>query len=592
MTNISGDPTTQLAFSMSENRGVYAVLLGSGVSRAAGIPTGWEITLELIKRVGRASGAGEQEDWLAWYVRHTGQQPNYSTLLEQLATTQTERRSIIQSFLEPNEDELESGLKVPTAAHRAVAELVKSGHIRVILTTNFDRLMESALRDLGIEPTVVSNSDMLLGAEPLTHSRCYILKLHGDYKDARILNTDVELGEYPPSFDALLDRIIDEFGLIIAGWSGEWDHALRLAFLRAPSRRYPTFWLSHGGITERAKELLNHRRAIVALGDADAFFSNLLSKIETIKQTQQSNPIGLELTLAMAKRFMAKQEYRIQLDDLISAEIRHTLDRFTAMFAAGEPTPAMAFADLAAAREAAADPLSRLGTILGRWGNGDELDSMTEAIKFLYFTAHQSRRGSFYWQGLMNYPAALVFYGYGLGLTRAGRWDVLHRLLTTPLVHESYAEHVGAILTPFFIESDCTSAWRELPGQSESETPLCNRLLEVLMPKWVAAFAGVREAETIYEHFEMACVLAHQGFAEVTQAELRERLNTGNFHYLVSGRIRWNAPSRKRLVTALSLDEYATPLLAAGFAQGNREHLATFVEGLQHYVECNHDVSG
>lgn len=42
MTVISGDPTTQIAFSMFENKGVYAVLLGSGVSRSAGIPTGWE----------------------------------------------------------------------------------------------------------------------------------------------------------------------------------------------------------------------------------------------------------------------------------------------------------------------------------------------------------------------------------------------------------------------------------------------------------------------------------------------------------------------------------------------------------------------
>ncbi|WP_265533867.1 hypothetical protein [Pseudomonas saponiphila] len=98
MTTIASDPTTQLAFSMYENKGVYAVLLGSGVSRSAGIPTGWEITMELVKRAGIASGAGEQEDWLSWYVGQTGQQPNYSSLLETLASTQTERRAIIQGF--------------------------------------------------------------------------------------------------------------------------------------------------------------------------------------------------------------------------------------------------------------------------------------------------------------------------------------------------------------------------------------------------------------------------------------------------------------------------------------------------------------
>jgi hypothetical protein len=56
MTNPISNLNTQLAFSLMENKGVFAVLLGSGVSRAADIPTGWEITLDLIRRVGTAQG--------------------------------------------------------------------------------------------------------------------------------------------------------------------------------------------------------------------------------------------------------------------------------------------------------------------------------------------------------------------------------------------------------------------------------------------------------------------------------------------------------------------------------------------------------
>lgn len=108
--------------------------------------------------------------------------------------------------------------------------------------------MENALRDVGIEPTIVSSVDDLAGAEPLTHTQCYILKLHGDFMDARILNTDLELSEYPAAFDGLLDRIFDEFGLIVAGWSGDWDRALRAAILRAPNRRYSSYWLTRGQV--------------------------------------------------------------------------------------------------------------------------------------------------------------------------------------------------------------------------------------------------------------------------------------------------------------------------------------------------------
>jgi hypothetical protein len=34
------DPLLQLSFSLHNQRGTYAVLLGSGISHAAGIPTG------------------------------------------------------------------------------------------------------------------------------------------------------------------------------------------------------------------------------------------------------------------------------------------------------------------------------------------------------------------------------------------------------------------------------------------------------------------------------------------------------------------------------------------------------------------------
>ncbi|WP_224741452.1 recombinase family protein [Bradyrhizobium sp. 2S1] len=37
----------------------------------------------------------------------------------------------------------------------------------------------------------------------------------------------------------VLDRIIDEHGLIVSGWSADWDPALRAALTRAPTRGYP-----------------------------------------------------------------------------------------------------------------------------------------------------------------------------------------------------------------------------------------------------------------------------------------------------------------------------------------------------------------
>jgi hypothetical protein len=82
----TNDPQTQLSFAICENKGVFAVLLGSGLSRAAEIPTGWEITLDLIRRIALAQGVEEQPDWAEWYRQKTEEEPSYSALLEELAS--------------------------------------------------------------------------------------------------------------------------------------------------------------------------------------------------------------------------------------------------------------------------------------------------------------------------------------------------------------------------------------------------------------------------------------------------------------------------------------------------------------------------
>lgn len=47
--------------------------------------------------------------------------------------------------------------------------------------------------------------------------------------NARLKNTASELSQYDERITKLLDQIFDEYGLIICGWSAQWDHALRTA---------------------------------------------------------------------------------------------------------------------------------------------------------------------------------------------------------------------------------------------------------------------------------------------------------------------------------------------------------------------------
>lgn len=57
---------------------------------------------------------------------------------------------MLKTYFEPTDDERKQGIKMPTLAHKSIANLVKQGFIKVIVATNFDRLLEKALNDIGI----------------------------------------------------------------------------------------------------------------------------------------------------------------------------------------------------------------------------------------------------------------------------------------------------------------------------------------------------------------------------------------------------------------------------------------------------------
>ena len=97
------DPVHSLAFSIQANRGVYAVLVGSGVSRAAKIPTGWEITLDLIHKLAKLRNETIDLDPEHWYREKFKSDADYSILLNELAKTQAERQQLLHAYFEPND---------------------------------------------------------------------------------------------------------------------------------------------------------------------------------------------------------------------------------------------------------------------------------------------------------------------------------------------------------------------------------------------------------------------------------------------------------------------------------------------------------
>lgn len=312
----------KIAFSLQSSPGVYALLLGSGISRSAGIPTGWEVVLDLINKVALIEGKSSLTDPEKWYIEKYGEFPDYGKLLDILTNTPAERTRLLRQYFEPDDHDLEEGLKVPTQAHRSIAKLVKYGYIRMILTTNFDRLLEKAIEGEGITPVVIGTDDSMKGAIPYIHNQCTIIKLHGDYMDTRIKNTPEELANYSEALNKQLDRIFDEFGLIICGWSAEWDKALRNALYRRENRRFSIYWTVRGQLGDEATRLVTHLKAEkMSIIGADEFFSTLSDNVETLTDFGAPHPLSTDLAVAKVKKYLSEEKYSIKLHDLVKKEL-------------------------------------------------------------------------------------------------------------------------------------------------------------------------------------------------------------------------------------------------------------------------------
>ncbi|MFF8639026.1 SIR2 family protein [Streptomyces pilosus] len=210
------EPAMAMALNVYSSPGVYALRLGAGISIASGVKTGWGVVQDLVGKVAAVRDpenpdARAKADPEKWWAANTSEPLGYSALLATAAPMPASRQAMLAKYFEPEEGQEDS--KGPTAAHRAIAQLVKRGSVRVILTTNFDRLTERALQEVGISPRVVSRPEQIKGMKPLAHSQVTVIKLHGDYADLEQHNTVDELETYPEELQQLLERVLDEYGL-------------------------------------------------------------------------------------------------------------------------------------------------------------------------------------------------------------------------------------------------------------------------------------------------------------------------------------------------------------------------------------------
>lgn len=570
------DPILRLAVAMHSSKGVYALLLGSGVSRSSAIPTGWEVILDLIRKLAHMKGENCEEGPEAWYKALTGSEPDYSDILDQLTMSSAERAQLLRSYFEPTVDEREQGRKAPSPAHRAIAGLVSKGYVKVIVTTNFDRLMEMALADVGVQPSVISTSDGAQGALPLTHSPCTIIKAHGDYLDYRIKNTRIELATYEKPMSDLLDRVLDEFGLLVCGWSAEWDVALRGAIERCSNHRFGTYWTDRGNLGGDAQKLVGLRRAtIIQIADADSFFRDLAEKVAALEDLALADPVSAQVAVARMKRYLAAPEQRINLHDLVNGETERVwaaLNSGRLPEMGGNVTPESTLQRLHV-YEGEMRVLAAMFACGGHWAAESQCRVLCRSLKRLADDPVGSGT-RIVGLNLRRYPATLALYTMGISAVASGNYGLLKQAfeLKIKTEHHRPEELLTEPLSPLRV-FDRNLSKELLPGREREFTPFNNYLFEVLRDSLRDDVPGDRAYDDAFDWFEYLLGLVHCDLTATPTEIEGVRNNPGKNHlWGPIGRFLWNlrssedgVQSRTRFEPAGPYPECVTSVLQAGF---------------------------
>ncbi|GAA2984768.1 hypothetical protein GCM10010519_19010 [Streptomyces lactacystinicus] len=577
MVDQSMEPHVNLAFGLRAVPGGYAVLLGAGASVSSGMLSAWGVQCDLISKIATVEGAeipdtdtGPYE----WYVNRFDREPAYDTLLDDLAKTRSERQALLRSYFEPNETEREQGLKRPTDAHRALARLVASGHIRVIITLNFDHLVESALRNEGLNPAVIRHPTDLIGMLPLHAQRQgVVVHLHGDYLDPTSMrNTPEELAEYEPEVNRFLDQVFDEYGLIIAGWSATYDPALGTALKRCPTRRFATYWADPYPLSAAASELLKHRQGTYVAANADRFLSRTADAVTALAESNRNNPNNIAVAVATAKRELRGQGPAINLHDALRRETARIADHPLRTATSDIPQP-----ELQAEHgrrltewEAETETLAALTAVTAYWGN-DTTDR--------YWFADIERLATTTWdtgQALLNHlrraPATLLLHSAGVAAVAAERWPLVARLLTGPRAQDILCredQSAAALLGP-----------ETVLGLRTSSAQLYQYLKPIFTSHVVANESAFTEA---WERFEYLRLLVQQDAQQSVETPyLRVAGWRGDYRPLASNWLDRELGPRDNPHSQLMATQH--PLLLSGFLGGDPDRITTAQQTLATHI--------
>jgi len=228
----------------------FCVFLGAGASYESGIPLAGAMMEDFRRRICQEecplhiTDPAEQRAWLLeqpWYQQAEAGGTLYSALFERYEAKDRGRQIYVERMIRDRK---------PSFGYVVLANLIARNYVNTVLTTNFDDLVNEACATFTDTRPVTYAYGVMVTDLRIGNPRPRILKLHGDYLYSRLKNSHGELAFQDPNMSRSVQLLLNEYGLIVVGYSGCDESVMRL--LRELASGNDLYWCGLPVATDEA----------------------------------------------------------------------------------------------------------------------------------------------------------------------------------------------------------------------------------------------------------------------------------------------------------------------------------------------------
>ncbi|PVZ11555.1 SIR2 family protein [Porphyromonas loveana] len=318
----------------------FCFLIGAGASISSGIPTGADLAREWIREIEEDCSKG---DFARWKNKVGISEDNvgefYPKIYEKrFGHIPESGYDCIRHYMEGKE---------PSLGYLILANIMVKEKHNVVITTNFDNLLEDAIRTYTQEKPFIAGHEALADYVPKRSDRPIILKVHrdlffhpfSDQEHTRTIQT---------AWVGILDRFLSDYFLIVLGYGGN-DESLMDYFTSLKNRKQIYWcvynpgeepsnpdsendlsWREHlwSKLSSKAQNILNANDFLIAINGFDIFMYDCYAALgykflDEIEKIKRPNPMH-ELLEATYRRL---ENINVQRKEI--SEIKRSLSQET-----------------------------------------------------------------------------------------------------------------------------------------------------------------------------------------------------------------------------------------------------------------------